>query len=237
MNIIKLNIGAGHTYIPGFINIDISERADLALDLNKESLPFENNSVDLVFSYHTLEHIEKYLFALSEIYRVLKHGGVFLLGVPYVTLTEYHLVNPYHRQNFNEFSFDFFDPIKLKGSASEENSILFTKVCHRFHYIRFFNLVPFPIRGWCRRHLFNVVRKIDFCLIAVKDSQDLITANNATKDQLLNDFKSYLRQRVSYDIKTFENSGSRKSDWLRKKNVKFFNWLAEKYHWWNGSGY
>ncbi len=130
---VKLNIGAGLTYIPGFHNIDVSPNADIVIDLSKQPLPFEDGSVDLVFSYHCLEHVEDYLFALSEIYRVLKHGGVFLIGVPYVTLTEYNLVNPYHKHHFNEFSFDFFDAGRLKGSAIEKNDILFKKIYHRFH--------------------------------------------------------------------------------------------------------
>jgi predicted SAM-dependent methyltransferase len=118
-----LNIGAGRTYIPNFVNVDIDPKADVCVDLSKDRLPFEDNSVDLIFSYHAMEHIPDYLFALSEIYRVLKHGGRFLVGLPYVSLTEYHLVNPYHLHNFNEYSFDFFDPEKLKGSAAEQNSI------------------------------------------------------------------------------------------------------------------
>src|SRR4051794_35048583 len=91
---IALNIGSSQTYIPGFTNIDISTKADISLDLSKDRLPFEDSSVDLIFSYHTLEHVPDYLFSLSEIHRVLKHRGRFLLGVPYVTLTEYNLINP-----------------------------------------------------------------------------------------------------------------------------------------------
>ena len=64
---IRLNIGAGQTHIPGYINIDISSKADITLDLGTDKLPFEDDSVDVVFSYHTLEHVPDYLFALSEI--------------------------------------------------------------------------------------------------------------------------------------------------------------------------
>lgn len=39
-------------------------------------LPFENASFDAVFSHNVLEHLEKPEVALSEIYRVLKPGGV-----------------------------------------------------------------------------------------------------------------------------------------------------------------
>jgi SAM-dependent methyltransferase len=171
---VRVNIGAGQTRIPGFINVDISNEADISLDLSKDPLPFEDSSVDVIFSYHTLEHVPDYLFALSEIHRVLKHGGRFLVGLPYVTLTKYHLVNPYHLHNFNEYSFYFFDVHKLKGSAAEENAIMFKRVFHRFHYVGTFNVIPPPIRTWCRLHLLNVVRAIDYGLISVKRVDDAI---------------------------------------------------------------
>lgn len=104
---IRLNLGDSQTYIPGFINIDISPLADINMDLGTDALPFSTSSVSVVFSSHTLEHIPNYLFCLSEIHRVLMHGGKLFLGLPYVTLTEYNLVNPYHLHYFNEFSFDF----------------------------------------------------------------------------------------------------------------------------------
>jgi len=170
---LHINIGAGATHIPGFVNIDVAQRADISLDLNDSPLPFDDNSVDLAFSYHTLEHVENYLFALGEIHRVLKHGAPFLVGLPYVSLTYWHQVNPYHLHDFNEDSFDFFDPNKLQGSAVEDESgrspITFTKVFHRFHYIGAFHLVPPPLKGWARAHLLNTVRKIDFGLLAVKE--------------------------------------------------------------------
>ena len=192
----RLNIGAGLTYIPGYINIDISEKADLTLDLGVDKLPFEDNSVDLVFSYHTLEHISNYLFALSEIHRVLKHGGYFLVGLPYVTLTQYHLINPYHLHNFNEFSFDLFDIKKVKGSAAEENQIYFTKVFHRFHYIGFFKSLPKPLQSLCRRHLLNVVKKIDYGLIAIKDINQPIPINN--EHSMKQEFDKCLASRIKY---------------------------------------
>ena len=36
---LKLNIGAGVSYIPNFINIDIAPWADKVIDLNKDRLP------------------------------------------------------------------------------------------------------------------------------------------------------------------------------------------------------
>ena len=226
MSEIKLNLGAGFSYIPGFHNIDISPKADIVLDLGRERLPFEDNSVDLVFSYHCLEHVDNYLFALSEIYRVLKHGGIFLLGVPYVTLTEYNLVNPYHLHHFNEFSFDFFDATRLKGSAIEQNSILFTKIFHRFHYMEWFNIVPPPFRNWCRRHLFNVVRKIDFGLIAIKDPDDK-SVLKITGREMKNMFGECMKCRVLYG-----NSMTKKQEDIF--GIKMY--VKNIIHAWKGTG-
>jgi SAM-dependent methyltransferase len=222
----KINLGAGKTYLPDFINVDISGRAEMTLDLGRDRLPFEDNSIDLIFSYHTLEHVSNYLFSLSEIHRVLKHGGVFLVGLPYATLTEFHLVNPYHCHNFNEFSFAFFDPKRLKGSAAEPNEICFDKQFHRFHYMGAFHLIPPPLRSWCRRHLFNVVRKIDFGLIAVKNPQFAthMEYNRTKKLKIL--FDQCLNARIPYDHKSpYEKHGN-------------LTGLARKILiWWRGGGW
>lgn len=189
---LRINLGASQTYLPGFVNVDIAEPADVTCDLGRDPLPFESGSSDLVFSHHTLEHVPDYLFALSEIFRVLKHDGMLLLQLPYVTLTEFNLVNPYHVHNFSENSFAFFDRTRLKGSASEENEMLFSEVFHRFYYIRAFGVLPAPLREWARRHIFNVVRAFDIALVAVKDpdvpvdlSMDRAKALETTFDELL----------------------------------------------------
>ena len=227
MNELRLNVGAGQTFIPGFTNIDISERAEIQVDLGRESLPFETSSVDMVFSYHTLEHIDDYLFALGEVHRVLRHGGRFLLGVPYVTLTEYNLVNPYHRQNFNEYSFDFFDPARLKGTAAEENPVLFRKIFHRLHYIGAFHVLPPPLRSWCRRHLFNVVRKIDFGLVAIKDPARPTPPAAAVRREMMQEFRACFEARRPYD-------GDRTRGVAHRSLVR--GWLVGAAKWWRGHG-
>ncbi len=184
----RLNIGASQTKLDGFVNVDVAPWADVSLDLGSDVLPFEDDSVDLVFSYHTLEHVPDYLFALGEIYRVLKHGAPLLIGLPYVTLTEVHLVNPYHLHNFNEFSFDFFETGKLRNSASENvtnRPIEFKKAFHRFHYMGVANVLPEPGKRWARRHLFNVVRKIDFGLVAVKNDTPVHLDAGALEQEFL----------------------------------------------------
>lgn len=47
-----------------------------------ENLPFENNSFDVVYTSHVLEHVNSESQFLSEAKRVLKPDGVLILGVP-----------------------------------------------------------------------------------------------------------------------------------------------------------
>jgi len=175
----ELNLGAAKTYIPGFVNIDIHERAEISLDLGTEKLPFPDNSVRTVVSHHTLEHVPDYLFALSEIYRVLMHDGELLLSLPYATLTENHMINPYHHHNFTEHSFDFFDPLVLKGSAAEDGETTFRRVVVRYTYMGAFGVLPRWLRVWSRRHLLNVVRQFDIGLVAIKDPQRPVEVGQA----------------------------------------------------------
>ncbi len=195
----RLNIGAGHTYIPGFINVDIDERAEVSLDLSCEKLPFPDDSVQTVISIATLEHIPDYLFALNEIHRVLRHDGELLLLLPYVTLTEHHLVNPYHLHNFSERSFDFFDPLLLKGSAAEQDDVAFRRVYVRFLYMGYVGLAPKRIRAWVRRHFLNVVRDFDIALVAIKDPNRAVDVSDKRARELQTRLTELYRSRKQYD--------------------------------------
>ena len=46
------------------------------------SLPFQNNSLDLIVCSEVLEHLHQYNDAVKEIHRVLKPGGKFYASVP-----------------------------------------------------------------------------------------------------------------------------------------------------------
>jgi hypothetical protein len=87
----------------------------------------------------------------------------------------------------------------LKGSAAETNSILFRRVFHRFHYIGLFHLAPPPLRGWCRRHLFNVVRKIDFGLLKVDPTGPRLPLGAALRREMRRQFGECLHARVPYE--------------------------------------
>jgi len=45
-----------------------------------EKIPFENNSFDAVFSYHSLHHIKNIDEAIKEMYRVCRQGGLIVVS-------------------------------------------------------------------------------------------------------------------------------------------------------------
>lgn len=64
-----------------YITCDLnSPIADVKADI--QDLPFEDNSFDVIFCNHVLEHVADDKKALSELYRVMKPGGWGIFQVP-----------------------------------------------------------------------------------------------------------------------------------------------------------
>jgi predicted SAM-dependent methyltransferase len=80
----KLNIGCGDHPLDGWINADICRRENTTfLDATKR-FPFNDNSIDRIFSEHMIEHISAKdgLHMLAECYRVLQPGGRIRISTP-----------------------------------------------------------------------------------------------------------------------------------------------------------
>ncbi len=60
----------------------VDVRADI------QALPFPNESYDLILCNHVLEHIPNDGQALTELFRVLRHGGVLIAQIPFSPLLE-----------------------------------------------------------------------------------------------------------------------------------------------------
>lgn len=106
--IIELGCGS-HKVKPEAIGIDLidSPCVDVIADINQGLSFLPDNSVDLIYSMHLLEHLENLEGAMAEIYRVLKKGGRKIGFVP-------HFSNPYyysdysHRVFFGLYTFSYF---------------------------------------------------------------------------------------------------------------------------------
>jgi SAM-dependent methyltransferase len=99
---LKLDVGCGQNKKEGFLGIDIlaDDRVDYTLDITKEKLPLEDNTVDEVFSNHFFEHIDSPKEALEELIRVSVHKAVFEIWTPYLKSNEAFLLG--HKHFYNE---------------------------------------------------------------------------------------------------------------------------------------
>ncbi len=78
-----VNIGCGERHLPGFVNVDTLESADVVCDVT-EGLPFNDDSVDAIIHEHFIEHLSLAdgVRFLMECRRVLKPGGVTRIATP-----------------------------------------------------------------------------------------------------------------------------------------------------------
>jgi methionine biosynthesis protein MetW len=61
----------------------------IKIDLEKDDLPFRNDSFDLVNCNQVLEHLRNYRQVIKDAIRVTKNGGYILIGIPNLS----HLIN------------------------------------------------------------------------------------------------------------------------------------------------
>lgn len=96
-------------------------------------LPFENESFDVIFCNHVLEHIEDDRKAMSELYRVMKKGGWGIFQVPIKnslsnTYEDFSITEPEERQkHFGQYDhvrwygMDYFQRLESVGFSAEAN--------------------------------------------------------------------------------------------------------------------
>jgi predicted SAM-dependent methyltransferase len=81
----KLHLGCGKRFIPGFIHIDKSnmKHIDYVTEVDNLSM-FNDDSVDLIYASHVLEYYSYFecIDVLKEWYRVLKPNAILRLSVP-----------------------------------------------------------------------------------------------------------------------------------------------------------
>ena len=93
------------------IGIDLFSLSDSIKIADMHDLPFTDNSFDVIFSIHSMEHSYNPSKALLEIYRTIKMNGIFSIEVPInFKITEFD------RKDFKsiEHLYSFFDHSKVK---------------------------------------------------------------------------------------------------------------------------
>src|SRR5207253_2277903 len=87
---LRLNLGSGRRTRPGFYNVDLLPLpgVDIVADLNEPLAELPDDSVEEIYSRHTLEHVTHLLPLLAEIHRVARLQARIELVLP-------HFSNPY----------------------------------------------------------------------------------------------------------------------------------------------
>jgi SAM-dependent methyltransferase len=106
---LRLNLGCGRRSLPGFYGVDHLDLpgVDIVADLNEPLSLLPDDSVDAVYSRHTLEHVEELLPLISELHRVTRPGGRIEIIVPHFS-NPYGYSDPTHVRFFGLYSFFYF---------------------------------------------------------------------------------------------------------------------------------
>jgi len=87
----------GVDHDPGAIETSASlGYAMKSVDINEEPLPYPDGHFDVVNASHVLEHVPNLGRCLGEMSRVLKAGGLLVVGMPVKPLLTHHLLRLYY---------------------------------------------------------------------------------------------------------------------------------------------
>ncbi|MEI6420605.1 MAG: methyltransferase domain-containing protein [Lentisphaerota bacterium] len=112
----KINIGSGSKRYPDYINIDSDSGSnpDYVVDIEKDPLPFADDTVDAVLAHHILEHLGDGFFnCIQELYRVCKHGTIIDVRVPHPRHDTF-LIDPTHSRPIYPHTLDMFSKTRNK---------------------------------------------------------------------------------------------------------------------------
>lgn len=130
----RLEIGAGPAKRRGFVTVDMSLASDYPFDL-RVGLPFPDNSFELVYAEHVLEHFHfrDLTNLLQECRRVLMPGGKLSVVVPDVSI----YVDAYVKKRGREFTEEYCKyefGLHYRSSVDFLNYIFYMDGLHRYMF-------------------------------------------------------------------------------------------------------
>ena len=172
---VVIDLGCGPSKKLGMIGIDILPLpgVDIVANLEEGFPDIPDNSVDEIHSAHFLEHVVNFELLMSEIYRILKPGGIAKITVP-------HFSNPYyysdytHKRFFGLYSFDYFSskPTGYKRTIPVyNNSFSYTVVSRKL----VFKSPTFFVRNLVKKHVWT--RLFNFSKYLQAFYEDAFTGN------------------------------------------------------------
>jgi SAM-dependent methyltransferase len=168
---VKIDIGCGGNKREGFLGIDIvpGPGVDYVLDITKDRLPFEDNSVSQVFSSHCFEHLVEHSFILREITRVSRNGAIVEIWIPYLKNNDAFLAG--HKTFWSE---NLWKHICLYYDDLHQRDFPGRLVLRQFKYLVYPGIeaslasVRIPL-SFALEHMFNIAYEFCAVMTVVKD--------------------------------------------------------------------
>jgi SAM-dependent methyltransferase len=106
---VALDLGCGNRKLPGSVGVDSLKlpAVDVVHNLSQFPWPFNDNSADLIFANHFMEHSDDFVKTMEEVYRILKPGGRLVMQVPYFRAVD-AVNDPTHKRFFSSHTLDYF---------------------------------------------------------------------------------------------------------------------------------
>lgn len=131
----KLNFGCGNRISSAWINVDFHSSVPGVISANFiNGLPFPDDTFDVVYSSHVLEHFTEYQgkYLLKEAFRVLKNGGIIRIAVPdlegtvkeYIRILNLEDVNPYKTKLYDWIILELLDQLVRTKNPSKMQSLI-----------------------------------------------------------------------------------------------------------------
>lgn len=99
----NMDLGCGRQKMTAYLGVDRFPMpgVDVVVDLDGPGLPFRDDSFEVIYAFHSLEHVADLQATMKEVWRVGKPGAQVCIGAPYWA-QGLNVANPYHKQVFNE---------------------------------------------------------------------------------------------------------------------------------------
>lgn len=170
------------------------------VDGEKYRLPFEDNSVDYIFTDQVFEHVKDYATTLSEIHRILKPGGGSLNFFPSrYQVIEPHVYVPFASINKNYYWLLFWASLGIRKRSQRGLSAKETAaINHKYLNSSTYYLTKSQIRDHCTAY-FNKVRFSEDAFI--KHMRRFQFLSVFSKTRIVPWLYSALRHRVLFLVK------------------------------------
>jgi predicted SAM-dependent methyltransferase len=145
----KINLGCGKAIRSDCLNIDrqFAKGVDIVCDIGKERLPFDDNTIEKVYSTSFIEHLstEEMAYLCEELYRVCKPNAEIMHIAPYYLSPSSCRV--WHKQRVSE---GFFDDYNADSDYESLDTKKYFKIDYELKYMRYtpkrkgiLRLIPF----------------------------------------------------------------------------------------------